>query len=144
LVSIIPEADAETDIEAISRRLSSVNRATSSALKKEERIIVRRILRALFERSGEETTQRISDRRSKKKAADDVRRGGALLSRPGIYKSQVGLKFKLVPIRSETIDNLQGQTMWVSLPNHYSWNCSHCYVRLFARYPFSGANLTLK
>lgn len=42
-----------------------------------------------------------------KKVADDVRRGGALLSRPGIYKSQVGLKFKLVWIRSETIGNLR-------------------------------------
>ncbi|KMQ93118.1 hypothetical protein RF55_6807 [Lasius niger] len=29
----------------------------------------------------------------------------------GIYKSQVGLKFKLVRIRSETIGNLRGQAM---------------------------------
>ena len=81
---------------------------------KEERI-VRRILRALPERSGEETTQGVNVCRSKKKAADNVRRGGALLSRTGIYKSQVGLKFKLVRIRSEAIGNLRKQEMRVSL-----------------------------
>lgn len=58
-VSIIPEADIEIDIEVASRRLSSVNRATSSALKKkkeEERIVVRRISRAQAIGRGDDTT----------------------------------------------------------------------------------------
>lgn len=87
-------------------------------------------MRVLLERSGEETTQRVNVCRSKKKAADDVRRGGALLSRPRIYKSQVGLKFKLVRIRSEAIGNLRKQEMRVSLPViHYCGTVA--IVRLF-------------
>jgi len=51
-----------------------------------------------------------------KKAADDVRSSGDFALQAGIYKSQVGLKFRLVWIRSETIGNLWTQAMRVSLP----------------------------
>lgn len=84
--------------------------------KKKERIVVRRISRALLGWLGEETTQRVNVRKSKKSRRWCLTGWGFILQAGNIYKSQVGLKFKLVRIRSETIGNLWGQAMRVSLP----------------------------
>lgn len=100
MTPIIPE---EPVLKPVLGRLlpasSFVNCATSSALKKNSSAPYLTHVYASREETTHDKQTHIRRSKKRKKLADEVR-GGDFALEAGIYKSQVGLKFRLVRIRS--------------------------------------------